>query len=154
MAVFRLKRPVIQENSVEDGCLSVLRHRGYWPIRLHVGRFRTLYGGWITMGDVGTPDWAAIHPRHRGLLLEVKRPGGELSIAQVRKIDQLRLGYGLPVAVVDSAADLSTWLDRHEGRCGGSEAGSDKAYRHEGGRAGDTHSSAQPLTNRIGRAPP
>jgi hypothetical protein len=66
------------------------------------------------MGERGTPDWAAIHPTHRGFLLEVKRPGRELDLHQRAKVDQLRIGYGLRVAVVDSAADLKAWLAEHE----------------------------------------
>ena len=111
---FRLKRQQLVENDVETACLDLLRYKGYWPIRLHVGVFRTAAGGWLTIGERGTPDWCAIHGRHRGFLLEVKRPGREPSPEQLRKIDQLRRGYGLEVAVVDSSGALKTWLETHE----------------------------------------
>jgi hypothetical protein len=49
---FRLQHPRLSENDVERACLDLLRLRGYWPIRLHAGRFKTPDGErWITGVD-------------------------------------------------------------------------------------------------------
>ena len=107
--------PRLVENDVERQCLDLLRLRGYWPVRLHAGTFKTADGArWIKGVDKGTPDYAALHARHRGFLLEVKRPGGELSPAQTFKINELRQGYRLAVAAVDTATALAAWLEAHE----------------------------------------
>ncbi|HEY1897581.1 MAG TPA: hypothetical protein VGG62_14975 [Terracidiphilus sp.] len=109
---FRLKAPLpLAENDVERACLDLLRLQGYWATRLHVGKFKTIDGRWITIGEKGLPDWIALHARRPGFLLEVKRPGGGLSADQIFKIQQLTLGYRLAVAVVESALELAHWLE-------------------------------------------
>jgi hypothetical protein len=115
-APFRLKRPPsLRENDVERSCLDLLRLKGYWITRQHVGKFKTVDGRWIHLGEKGLPDWIAIHERHPGFMLEVKREeGGQLSPDQVLKIRQLTMGYRLRVAVVASAKALSEWLKGHE----------------------------------------
>jgi hypothetical protein len=40
----------LSEDDVIDDCRRVLRQRGYWLKRNHVGRFRTIVNTWITMG--------------------------------------------------------------------------------------------------------
>lgn len=114
---FRLKpqKLKVSENDVESACIDVLRFRGYWVIRQHSGLFKTPDGKrWIRIGEAGIPDYAAIHTRYPGFLLEVKRPGQDLDPAQKEKVAELRLGYRLAVAVVDSAALLVVWLNAHE----------------------------------------
>jgi hypothetical protein len=112
-APFRLRAPLpVKENDVENACLDLLRLKGYWVTRLHVGRFKTVDGRWLTIGEKGLPDWIALHARLPGFLLEVKRPKGELSVDQQMKIQQLRLGYRMAVAVVDSARALACWLEQ------------------------------------------
>jgi hypothetical protein len=110
---FRLTAPArLRENDVERACLDLARARGYWPVRQHVGRFRTPDGRWITMGQAGLPDWALV--KRPGFLLETKRPGGELSEIQQQRIFELRMGYGLDVVVVESVEELEQWLTFHE----------------------------------------
>ena len=89
--------------------------RGYWVQRQQSGLFKTPDGRWIRIGTPGLPDYAALHEFYPGFLLEVKRPGGAgLSEYQVRKINEIELGYRLTVVVVDDVKALNRWLGEHE----------------------------------------
>lgn len=112
--LFRLTPPTIRESDVARACCAVLYYRGYFPVRIPTGLYETVDGRKVKVGDVGIPDYVAIHERHPGFFLEVKRPGGHLRPEQRSKIGQLRAGYRLAVAVVDSAQALVEWLDAHE----------------------------------------
>lgn len=117
MRPWRLTPPRATENDIEAGCLGLLRLRGYWPIRLHAGRFKTADNKrWITGVDKGTPDWAAVHRRFPAFLLEVKRPGELLQTHQLEKIREIQSGYGLAIVVTDDPHELLKWLDAHENR--------------------------------------
>jgi hypothetical protein len=114
---FRLtapKAPKLREDDVERACLDLLAYRGYYVIRLHSGLFRTADARWIQVGKRGLPDYVAVHHRHRGFLLETKRPGGGLSPAQEKTIWEIQSGYRIPVARIDRIEQLSPWLDAHE----------------------------------------
>ena len=113
---FRLKRPELREADVVAACLDLLRVRGYYPVRIPTGLFRTADGRWVQVGEKGIPDYVAVHGQHPAFFLELKRPGGKPKPHQERQIFELRLGYRLNVAVVDSAAGLRAWLDAHEGK--------------------------------------
>ena|SRR5215831_18282455 len=113
---FRLKAPRVpplREHHVAQACLDYLRVRGYYPVRLNSGLFKTPDGRWVRVGEPGLPDYMAIHPRYPGFFLEVKRPGGVLSADQTRKIQELRI-YRLSVAVIDNVEALVSWLKTHE----------------------------------------
>jgi hypothetical protein len=113
---FRLTPPPrLVENDVERACLDLLRYRGYWVVRVHAGTFKSADGRrWIKGADKGTPDYACVHERFLGFLLEVKRPGADASPEQKQKIMEIRLGYHLAIAVVDSVDALDAWLRQHE----------------------------------------
>jgi len=113
---FRLRSPKLRltENDVERACLDVLAHRGYKVVRHQVGRFKTVDGRWITIGETGMPDYICLHATRPAFLLEVKRPGAVLSSEQFAKIRQLEIGHQLAIAVVDSVEVLIDWLARHE----------------------------------------
>lgn len=112
---FRFKAPTISENDVEAGCIDLLRLHDYWVVKLHAGVFQSLDGRRHIRGvRRGVPDFACLHESHRNFLLEVKRPGGELSIEQQTEIAMLQLRYRLPIVVVESANELSNFLARHE----------------------------------------
>ena len=113
---FRLTgyKPKISENDVEKACVQVLALRGWKVLRLPVGLFKTLDGRHVSIGELGIPDFVALHPDYPGFFLEVKRPGGKLSKVQEIKIEQLQQGYRLAVAVVDSPEALAEWLHKHE----------------------------------------
>lgn len=114
---FRLRSPnkiQLSESDVAKACIDLLRLRGYWVVRQHVGKFQTKDGRWITIGERGLPDYVALAPP--GFLFETKRPGEKLSLEQQKKINELELGYGLTVAVIDSVEALKVWLDEHERR--------------------------------------
>jgi hypothetical protein len=115
---FRLtppRPPRLNENDVERACVDVLRYRGYYVIRLHAGRFKTADGRrWITGVDKGTPDYATVHERFPGFLLEVKRTGASPTPEQTNKHRELWIGYRLAIVSVDDVAALVLWLDQHE----------------------------------------
>jgi hypothetical protein len=124
---FQLKgdRLQLSENDVRKGCLDLLRARGWWPIRQHVGKFLPgkVYGllcpacraavrnSWVTIGEAGDPDYAAI--RRPSFFLETKRPGGDLSEGQRTRIETLRRFYNLDTVVVASVEELLDWLDQN-----------------------------------------
>ena len=112
---FRLTAPIPSENDVEAGCITVLELHDYWVVRLHAGVFETLDGKRKIRGvKKGTPDYACLHEFHRNFLLEVKRPGNDLSPEQESQIRFLELRYRLPIVAVDSAEGLCNFLARHE----------------------------------------
>lgn len=110
---FQLKPPGlhISENDVRKACLDILRLRQWWPIRQHVGRFKTIDQRYIVIGETGDPDYVVVKPP--GFFLETKRPGGELSPEQIKRISDLKTFYGLDTVVVESVEQLIEWLDRH-----------------------------------------
>ena len=108
MARFKLTEPPIKlsENDVEKQCTDLLKVRGYRPIRLNSGKFRTVDNRWITIGEVGMPDYVI-----PAFFVEVKRPGKHISPEQEKKIFELTRGWNLPVAVVDSMEALNEFLN-------------------------------------------
>jgi hypothetical protein len=120
---FRLthpRPPRLSENDVEKACIDLLRYRGYWVARLHAGTFKSMDGKrWITGVDKGTPDYATLHHRFPGFLMEVKAPGEKPSREQETKHYEIRLGFRLAIAVVDGVQTLVDWLARHEAEARG-----------------------------------
>jgi hypothetical protein len=109
-----LKSPrlTLSENEVEKACLDLLRYRGWWPIRLHAGLFKSADDKrWIRGVEKGTPDYVAV--RAPSFFVETKRTDGKLSDLQSQKIFQLKNFYGLETAVVKDSQDLLDWLDQH-----------------------------------------
>jgi len=114
---WRLTSPVVKltENDVELACLQVLTIKRYWYAKLHAGTFKSADGlRWLKGVPKGTPDYTVHHGRHRGFLLEVKRPGGRLSPDQEVQIAMIRRQFGLPIAVVSTVEELAAWLAEHE----------------------------------------
>jgi hypothetical protein len=114
---FRLTSPKLKnlrENDVERACIDVLRLHGYYVLRQQTGLFKTADGRWVRTGEVGLPDYAVIHKRYPGFLLEVKATRGELKEHQIKKIFELEMGYRIAVAVVNDVSELSVWLMNHE----------------------------------------
>lgn len=111
---FTLKHTRLRENDIEDACLDLLRWRKYYPIRLQSGKFKTVDGRWITVGEPGLPDYVI-----PAFFLETKRPGGKLTPDQEQKIWELEAGYELQTAIIHEARDLTVWLDRYEAKIRG-----------------------------------
>ena len=114
---FRLtppRPPRLSENDVERACIDLLRYRGYYVMRQQSGLFKTPDGRWVRIGTPGIPDYAALHARWPGFLMEVKRPGGELSPEQHSKVTEIAMGYRVAIAVVESVDALAQWLAAHE----------------------------------------
>jgi hypothetical protein len=91
-----------------------MERRGYKPVRLNTGLFWTKDGRPAPQGEPGLPDYAGIHRLYPGIFLEVKRPGCAPSPEQEAYHQELKIGYGLVVAVIDDAMALEAWLDAHE----------------------------------------
>lgn len=112
---WRLTPPVASENDVEAGCKTLLELHRWWCRKLHAGVFKTLDGTRHVYGvRKGTPDYVCLHAKHRGFLLEVKRPGGQLSLYQVSEIDAIRRQWDLAIAVVEDVKELAQFLREHE----------------------------------------
>jgi hypothetical protein len=115
---FRLtppKKPKTVENDVESGCLDFLRVRGYFPIRIHCGKFWSLDKKRILTGaKKGTPDWAFLHARYPGFLLETKRPGQEPTKEQRERMQEIVLGYHLEILVADDVDIVIAFVKRRE----------------------------------------
>jgi hypothetical protein len=111
---FRLKPPKLKlsENDVKKACLDLLRLRQWWPIRQHVGLFRTVDQRKIQIGVTGDPDYVVI--KAPSFFLELKKPGGKLSDDQRARIKTLKQFYGLDTVVVEGVEELIEWLDRHK----------------------------------------
>ena len=111
---FKLKadRLVVSENDVRKACLDVLRLHHWWPIRQHVGLFKTRDDRWVNIGETGDPDYVVV--KAPSFFLELKRPGGKLSDFQRDRIRTLRQFYDLETVVVEGVEELVEWLDRHE----------------------------------------
>ena len=115
MKPFRLTPPSLRENDIERACLDLLRLRGYFVVRIHSGLFRSADGQrWITGAEKGTADYIAVHKRHRGFLLETKRPTLALTEAQRSRAAEILAGYGVPTVTAASARALRLWLDQWE----------------------------------------
>ena len=113
---FRLTpyNPKILESHVAKSCRTVLELRGWKVLRLPVGLFKTLDDRHHSVGEVGLPDYVALHGDFRPFFVEVKRPGGKLSRIQEIWIANILQNYRLAVAVVDSPEALARWLDNHQ----------------------------------------
>lgn len=118
---FQLRPPRLRlsENHVEKACLDLLRLRGYWVVRQHAGRAQYKDGTWTHLGDKGLPDYATVHAKYPGFLLECKAPGKHLSDAQLIKISEIYQGYRLAICVADSVESMLQWLNEHEARSKG-----------------------------------
>ncbi len=111
---FRLTSPPpLKENDVERQCCDIMRLRGYRPVRLQVGLFKTIDGRWNPVGEKGMPDWIAAHPTYPAIFVETKRPGRDLEPEQETKIAELRL-WGLAVVKADNVDDFIRFLDEHQ----------------------------------------
>ena len=117
MKPFRLTPPPVKlvENDIEKACLDLLWRRGYYPVRLHSGRFKTPDDRWITIGEPGLPDYVVVK---NDFFLETKAPGRKLSPAQVEKIFELEKVRHIDVATVDSVERLVEWLKKRAGISG------------------------------------
>lgn len=117
---FRLTAPVpikLRETYVISACLDILRLKQYWCVRLHAGTFKSLDGRRYIKGvDKGTPDYLAAHEFYPAFLVEFKRSGGVPTPDQVRAHEQIRIGYRIATAAVDSVEALSEWLQAYEGK--------------------------------------
>jgi hypothetical protein len=115
---FRLTPPTITltEAQVVKQCIDYLKARNYWCRKNHVGRFKTMAGGWIIEGPVGIPDYIAAHELYPAFFIEFKRKGKLLRPTQQTEFEVIQFGFRLAAVMVDSLEELMTWLDGYEAR--------------------------------------
>lgn len=124
MKPFRLTPPPpvkLVENDVEKACLNLLRLKGYYPVRLQSGLFKTPDGRWVRIGEPGLPDYVVIR---NDWFLEVKAPGKTPSPKQIEKIFELEKIHRIPVATVDSVERLIEWLEKRRAGSSSDASGS------------------------------
>ncbi len=92
-------RAQLPENALERQICDFCRIRGWLPIRIQAGVFRSLDGKrYISGAKKGTPDWVFIR-RDQCMLIEAKAPGGRVSAEQAdfaRLSAALKLRYCMP----------------------------------------------------------
>lgn len=114
---FKLTAPKLHvtEKHVAGACLELLQYRGYFPVRLQSGYWKSLDGKRIRrMGFPGLPDYVAAHAIFPAVFLETKAPQGKLSLAQQQTIWGMTTSYGVAVVTVSNVEALNDWLDEHE----------------------------------------
>ncbi len=80
----RAKKPraALPENCLERQICDFCTIRGWLPIRIQAGVFRSLDGKrYISGAKKGTPDWVFLR-RDNHMLIEAKAPGGRVSAEQ------------------------------------------------------------------------
>jgi hypothetical protein len=107
---------VVTERDVIHNCTIVLRQRGYWLKRNHVGKFRTPSDDWVIMGPPGIMDFIAVHETWPAFFIEFKRPREVLRETQLTKFEEIQFGFRLAAVMIDSAEELSDFLNGHESR--------------------------------------
>ena len=117
---FRLSAfaPAVTENDVEARIRQYFARRGWLVIRQHVGLFKARSGQHISIGEKGMTDYVVVRPLKPGLALrvyvEVKRPGGEPSVDQLRWMGRAR-SLGHLAEYFDSVEDLARWFETRFG---------------------------------------
>ena len=114
---FKLTAPKLHvtEKHVAGACLELLQYRGYFPVRLQSGYWKSLDGKRVRrMGFPGLPDYVAAHETYPAVFLETKAPKGKLSGAQEQTIWGMRSAFRLAVVAVSDVGALDAWLDEHE----------------------------------------
>jgi hypothetical protein len=93
------------EAAIMRHILVALSDAGCLAWRANVGRFRMEDGRWFDTGlPVGFSDIMGIAPDGRPLFVEVKKPGGRVSVQQQRFIEAVR-SRGARAGVAYSVAD-------------------------------------------------
>jgi hypothetical protein len=92
--IVRSKSSKPTENSVEKDVIEFMQTRSWRATRNHVGTFRTLYGGWVKIGEEGFPDWTFTRGSTycQGCAImhwEAKKPGEKPTPIQMQKIASL-----------------------------------------------------------------
>lgn len=96
------------ENTVESAVLKFMKEHGWRATRNHVGVFKTAYGGTISIGTKGFPDWTFTRrfPRHgcaNLMHVEAKAPGKRPAPKQVEVM-----------ASLNYLGELAVWCDSLE----------------------------------------
>ena len=107
----------MKESDIQKKILNYLRKAGWYVLRINSGMQLKNYvtkGGSrkryaIRMAPKGTPDVIACAPDGCFVAIEVKKPGGVVSVAQEEKIGQINNIGGLAL-VSDSLDDLKKQL--------------------------------------------
>ena len=111
-----------RESDIQNECIAYLESQGYYVQRLNAGGYK-MAGGFVHGVKAGTPDIMCFKegdcdPAELGnqyevhaelIFIEVKRPGGKITLLQEKKIEELR-EYGARCMVVYSLEELQDYL--------------------------------------------
>ncbi len=108
-------RTALPENQLERQICDFCVLRGWLPIRIQAGVFRSLDGKrYISGAKKGTPDWVFIR-RDQCMLVEAKAPRGRVSAEQAdfaRLAAALKLRYCMPRTLQEfEKFYYETWKD-------------------------------------------
>ena len=102
------------EAEIQRQCIELLTRTGWLVIRLNGGRSGTIlwsrwYDGEGVCHQKGISDILAVK-NSRLLALEIKRPGGKLSVEQ-REFLTCAMQHGATPLVVEDVEELKEWLE-------------------------------------------
>jgi len=113
------KRVKLTEAQVTDQCCTLLRLRGWRPIRLQSALVTRSDGGRYRVGEVGEPDYIMLRSEDPGdgefFFCEFKAPGKKTTPAQDIWHEQAR-HEGFLVVTIDSLDAMVEFLDANYGR--------------------------------------
>ena len=113
------KRVKLTEAQVTEQCTTLLRIRGFEPVRLNSALVTRSDGGRYRVGTPGIPDFVVLRPMDPGesecFWMEVKAPGKKPNPKQDAYHEHLR-NAGFLVAVIDSLDAMVAFLDANYGR--------------------------------------
>ena len=102
------------ENDVECNVMLFLTARGWLLRRKNVGLFYTVDRRPQVIGKRGECDYYAVHPKLGYVEIEVKRPGGKPTPAQLEWMARMR-HFGFRAIWVDGVAVLEDWYRKEFG---------------------------------------
>lgn len=98
-----------REMDILRQCLAYLKLRGFWAWRNNAGALRDRTGRLVRFSPVGSGDLFALLPGGRFLSVEVKRPGGKATAAQLDWLARVAAAGGVAM-VVTGVDDLRARL--------------------------------------------
>ena len=99
------------ESDIQRDIIAYLTMAGYWPLRFYMGAIKQAGGRRAKNPNRGFPDILVWDKERTGKVfaIEVKKPGGRLSVDQADMIHQLE-GRGTRCLVATSVDEVREWL--------------------------------------------
>ncbi len=93
------------EQALQNACITFLRYRRYWVMRVNSGAVQTKNDTFVKMGEKGVPDVLAIK-YGQAKWFEIKLPGKKSTLIQKARQDELRAA-GCEVYEIHSLEELA-----------------------------------------------